>query len=231
MQPLMVPLLVFALGQDTNQAEKAFRAAEKKLAEADTVQITFDSAAKGKGGEMKLKGTVLMAKGNKSRTEMTGEFGGQSMKMTSISDGKKTKTETTMGEKKAKGSVRDTPKNANAMLAGLASRAGFLLGYLTPVSGPGRKPRELDDLFTVSHFSLGKKEKIGERQAQRIDYKLTMVDKKEPVDAQVWLDSETNLPLKRVFTMQDRDKKIQFTETYNIRIGAKIDAKKFVLPK
>lgn len=227
MRLLTLPVLLFAFAQGPNDAEKAFRAAEKKLAEADAVQLDFVSDMKGEKAEVKLKGILLMTKGNKLRMELTGVVGGKDFEMKIISDGEKTKTDK---------AVQDTPKNSNARVARITSQAGFAVGFFVVAfkSSPGKEQPDLDELTSVSGFSFGKKEKIGagERLAQRIDYKLTMSagNKKETVDAQVWLDVETNLPLKRVVNLPGAAKS-QAIEVYGIVLNAKIDPKKFELPK
>ena len=233
---LLLPVFLIAFTQDSNQAEKAFRAAEKKLAEADNAQITVNATMKGGVSQFTMKGTLLLAKGNKARIDFNLDTPGGGFKFTSVSDGAKTKTEMAQGDKGGKESVRDTEKNANATFAGVTSRSGLLAGMImvVGVGGPGKKQPELDDLVSVSDFMLGQKEKIGERQAQRIDYKLTVSagpNNKETIKAQVWLDSETNLPLKRVLNGQKGDEKFEVTETYDIRLNGKIEASKFELPK
>ena len=229
MHLLTLPVLVFAFAQGPNEAEKAFRAAEKKLAEADTVQLDFVSDMKYDGQEVKLKGILLMAKGNKLRMELNGKLAGEAYEETIISDGAKTKI------KKA---VQDTPKNIHAKFARTASQGGFAVGFFVVASSADEEEPRLGET-SVSGFSFGKKEKIGvhERLAQRIDYKLTMTigdqgggKKKETVDAQVWLDADTNLPLKRIVNLPGAAKS-QAIEVYGIVINAKIDPRKFELPK
>ena len=174
----------------------------------------------------------MLFRSNKSSVQTSGF----DSRVITISDGKKTWT---TRNKAGVGWVGDTPKNDNAVLAGAIARGGFISWFPmnTFQDKPRRLPAELDDVI-AANFSFGKKEKIGERQAQRIDYKLTtnFADDrskklKETFAAQVWLDNETNLPVKRVITVQEGDEKTQLTETYDIRINAKIDAKEFELPK
>jgi hypothetical protein len=102
---------------------------------------------------------------------------------------------------------------------------------------PGEKEPGLDDLLNVSDFVLGKKEQVGEREAQVIDYKLVMDNGPPQVTEStiwlgtVWLDTETKLPLKRVLSFKNANESRRVTETYRIRINIKIDEKKFELPK
>jgi outer membrane lipoprotein-sorting protein len=188
--------------------------------------------------EMKFGGTLLLAKGNKARLDMASEIQGQKHKFTLISDGAKVRTGSGV---EAKGTVEDTPKNANAIFAGVATRAGVWdLTQMQPLKLDKVDPKQvkLEDLVTVADFSVGKKEKIRGRQALRIDYKLTLNFRgvKETLDAQLWLDSETNLPLQRTLSgkaLSDKEDEgeIRLTETYDIRVNGKIEASKFQLPK
>jgi outer membrane lipoprotein-sorting protein len=227
MRLVLIPALVFALAQDANQAEKLFRSGEKKVSEADTVHISVDSTLDSSKGKAKLKGTVSLAKGNKARVDLTGEFLDKPFKLLLVSDGTKSKAEISLAKA---GEPKDTPKNFNALIAGGVSRMGVIGSVMMARSNkPGEKEPELDDQFKVSDFTLGKKEKVGGREAQIIDYKITM--ERETINAQVWLDSETKLPLKRVLTVAQGNDRGTITEIYEVRVNGKIDAKKFELPK
>jgi outer membrane lipoprotein-sorting protein len=237
MNSLMISVFLLAVSQDGNQAEKAFRASEKKLSESDTIQISFTCNTNPDRRDIGIgfnKGTILIAKGNKVRFDLIGDVPGQpgqTVKVVSISDGTKMTTQVTKGDDQGKVMVQDSPKTDSAMLAGVVSRAGvFTIGRAA--SGTDQNQRKLDDFITVADFSMGKKEKVGNRQAQRIDYKLTInIGIKETIDAQVWLDSETHMPLKRVLSVKHGEEAVQVTETYDIHINGKIDASKFELPK
>jgi hypothetical protein len=80
-------MILLALGQDSNEAEKLFRAAEKKLAEADSLYITASGDIKYGKEVGKFEGVVMLAKGNKSRVDVTGELAGKPKKMLMGSDG------------------------------------------------------------------------------------------------------------------------------------------------
>jgi hypothetical protein len=229
----ILPVILLALGQNPNEAEKLFRAAEKKLADAETVQINttiaykfITAAGKLKDIEVKRKGIALLAKGNKVRVDLTQpRFPGGPLKPVLMSDGTQSEY--------ANGTIEKTPLNANAILAGGFSRAG-VVGFLSMSKDRDDKTDTLDKLLALSDFSLGKKEMIGGRQAQRIDYKFRFgfsLFQTEKHHAQVWLDSETNLPLKRVISGTFIADPLHVTETYDIRLNSKIDEKMFVLPK
>ena len=160
MHVLMTSVLVLVLAQETNQAERTFRASEKKLAEAKTVQVVFHITLNTSKGKLESKGTLDMAKGNKLRGELSDERGEKPVKMTILSDGRK--TETKVWDSVQKPEVYDTPKNANALMVALIIRAGINTGfsYLT-INPDGEEPPRLEDVIsTVSDFSVGAKEKI-----------------------------------------------------------------------
>ena len=91
-------------------------------------------------------------------------------------------------------------------------------------------------VFRASDFELGKEDNVGTRRAQVITCKLIpkgLGEKKEVSFTEtLWLDLETNLPLKRVFSGDFGGKKIKFTETYDkFVLDPKVDAKVFELGK
>jgi hypothetical protein len=221
-------------GQGINPAEQAFLASAKKLSEADSVQINVDGASKN-DRVLTINGTVLMGAGNKSRLFLTGEAGKRTFKLISICDGVQLSVEWANDDEKGTVCVVPAPKNANSMLAGVISRAGLMPGlYLfIRLEGLQQLPPDLDEMVALSDFSMGKKEKVGDRQCQRIDYKvaITTGTKKEKLFAQVWIDCETHLPLKRILNDKKSDEKPLVLETYEFRLGGKIEAKKFELPK
>jgi outer membrane lipoprotein-sorting protein len=235
MRLLLLPVVLLAFAEDGKEAEKLFRSAEKKLIDADTVQMSFTATAMHDKGKIDCKGTWLAARGNKGRLELKGKFGEQSMSALVISDGTRRKTVSSMGDKEGKSEVEDAPKDFAASVTRVSSRLGVFPAYFLPQAwAEGEKQPDVDDRFKLSGFSLGKKDKVGERQAQIVEYQVTADTgggKGPTLAVQLWLDSETNLPLKRVVTFGKEADKLQITETYEIRLGAPIDKAKFELPK
>ena len=213
MRLAFLPVVLLALVQGENQAEKLFRESEKKLAEMDQVQITVESTLEGTPKKGHLKGTLLLAKGNKASMVVQGNLRGEELKVNLVSNGIKMKMEITglMPQEE-----QDTPKDFNAMFAGSFSRVGVLAGFRSRAQQAGEKEPGLDDLFKVSDFVLGKKEKIGERETQVIDYKLLM-DNRDTAESTIWFDMETKLPLKRVLNSKNNNETLRVTETYQIR--------------
>ena len=102
---------------------------------------------------------------------------------------------------------------------------------LPPVEAANSKER-----FPVSGFRLGPKEKVGEREAQRLEYQLFIkgqngpTGEKLPFPVTVWLDPRTCLPIKRVVTQDVLGVKI--TESYGkLVLDGEVEAKQFELPK
>jgi outer membrane lipoprotein-sorting protein len=222
-----LPAVLFALAPGENQAEMLFRESEKKLAEADQVQITVESALEGTPEKGRAKGTLLLAKGNKASMVVQGNLRGEELKMSFASNGTKMTMEVTMLKPQEE---QHTPKDLNATIAGSFSRIGMLAGFRNRTQQAGEKEPGLDDMYKVSDFVLGKKEKVGEREAQVITYKLVM-DNRDTAESTIWLDTETKLPLKRVLSFKNDNESLRVTETYQIRVNCRIDGKKFELPK
>jgi RNA polymerase sigma factor (sigma-70 family) len=219
--------VTLALAPGENQAEKLFRESEKRLAVADQARITVESNLEGTPEKGRLKGTYLLAKGNKASLIVEGSLSGEKFKMNFVSNGTKMKVEIDVAKPVEE---QDTPKNFNAMFAGTFSRVGMLAGFRARTQQAGEKDPGLDEMFKVSDFVLGKREGVGERQAQIIHYKLVM-DNRDTAETTVWLDLETKLPLKRVLSSQMGNESLRVAETYQIRLNGKIDGKKFELPK
>jgi outer membrane lipoprotein-sorting protein len=236
MRLLLLPVVLLAFAEDGKEAEKLFRAAEKKLLDADTVQMSFTATATHDKGKLEGKGTVLLARGNKARLEMKGTFLGKSGSLLMICDGTRQKTESAEAGKEGKGMVRDAPKDFTTRLTKATTRIGILPSFfLVRAQAEGEKDPDVEDVMKVSDFSLGKKEKVGERQAQIVEYKMTHDaggGRKDTHTVQLWLDSETHLPLKRVVRGGKEGEGFPpITETYDIRLNGPIDKVKFEVPK
>ena len=223
--PLM--LLVLLPGADTDDAEKLFRQMEAKLAKAKTVECTYEAKAEGeKAGRM--SGTLRFAEGNKVRFEVTDELREERVKATLIADGTKM---TAVGEGVPK-EVKDVPKWFSEALAASITRSGLVVVFF--FNGTSEKPDEfkVDEQFRVAEFKLGQKERVGDREAQVVRYLLTVkAVSNEPMSVAVWVDTKTQLPLKRVLTAKLHGKKTTLTETYTkLEVDGKIDPKQFELP-
>jgi outer membrane lipoprotein-sorting protein len=229
---IFLPLLP-VLAQESNEAEKLFRKLEKKLSEAKSLRVALEGTAEGVEdlrGALKYKGTMVLAQGNKARFEMEMEFNGKKHRTTFVSDGTKM-----IGDIAGEGGKlrRDTPKKFFEVTIGFFRHGGPVAGHVFSSSGP---EGETFASFKPSAFKLGQKEKIGQRQAQVIEYKLTLENAPKEAEnlslsEKLWLDAETNLLLKRVFTGKLK-KEFTYTENYSeFTVNLKLDAKLFELPK
>jgi outer membrane lipoprotein-sorting protein len=229
---ILLPLFP-APGQESSEAEKLFRKMEKKLSEAKSLRVVLEGTAEGiedLRGALKYKGTMILAQGNKARFEMEMEIDGKTHRTTFVSDGAKM-----IGDIAEKGKrPRDTPKEFFEVTVGFFKHGGPVAGYVFSSSGPEGKQSFAK--FKPSAFKLGQKEKVGQRQAQVVEYKLTLENgskeaEKLSLSEKLWLDAETNLPLKRIFTGKLK-KEFTYTENYSeFTVNPKLDAKLFELPK
>ncbi|HUE16890.1 MAG TPA: sigma-E factor regulatory protein RseB domain-containing protein [Planctomycetaceae bacterium] len=212
---------------EQNQAEKLFRESEKKLADADQAQITVESTLEGAPGQGSAKGTLLLAKGNKASVVVQGHLRGDEFKASFVSNGTKMKMAVT---KLAAQQEQKTPHDLNAMIVGSFSRLGILAGFRNTTQQPGEEEPGLEDMFKVSDFTMGKKERVAGRDAQVIDYKL-VINNSDTAENTIWIDTETKLLLKRVINSKNGNESIRITETYQICVDGNIDGKSFELPK
>jgi outer membrane lipoprotein-sorting protein len=236
MRMWLAPLLLAAMaGADADKdAEKAFQEMSATLTKAKSFACTFEMKMDTPEGKGSYKGRLAVAQGNKVRIEMKGEGGGKTMDLLVVSDGAKS---VAVDDKKTQ-PIRDTTKNmAKNVLTGMA-RGGIFAPMFLAVEAvaEGEKPGEtnVEEMLKVSDFKLGKKEKVEDKNAQAIEYVLTAasVGSGEKINATVWVDVKTHVPLKRLLTAKIGDKQLTVTETYSkVEVDGKIDEKTFELPK
>jgi outer membrane lipoprotein-sorting protein len=205
-------------------AEQWFQQMEAKLSKAKTVSLSFTSNAESEAEPFKgwkLKGTVAVMAGNKGRLEMNGgKPGGEPFKALSISSGTQTVQD--------RGKPQPAPKVYTSNLLTIVARSGFSLMTMPLPPEPFANPNfDLKEGFSASDFKLGKKEKIGERQTQRVDYVLSVKGNAGKLSASVWIDLKTGVPVKR--RVGEEANKVWITETYEITLDGKVDTKKFEL--
>jgi outer membrane lipoprotein-sorting protein len=228
MRPVLALMLLPALLRADDDAEKRIRAMEKKLDSAKTIQVAFEARAEGLRESGTFKGTLTVTEGNKMHLDGSIDMDGKKVNWKKVSDGTKT-TEEGLDR-----GTHPTPKNLTRDYRNSLTHGGFIMGVFLSSGGDGE---ETWPAFRVSDYELGKPDNVGTRRAQIVACKLTPVAKGEKkVDVSfsesIWLDTETNLPLKRVFTGDFGGKKITFTETYEkFLLDPKIDATLFELPK
>lgn len=194
MKLLLIPVVLAALGQAGGDAEKRFQAMEAKIAKANTVQVTFDSKVESTKANATIKGTLAYGGAGKRRIVADADTKGKVTKIQIVSDGTN-EAVSVNGQAMPAKPARTTEMVRHAVTAMLA-RSGVGL----PLMRQGKQDDKEDPLKTVkvSDFKKGKDEKVGGRQATAIDYKMTMGDEKVTLNCTVWVDTQTNLPLKHV---------------------------------
>jgi outer membrane lipoprotein-sorting protein len=210
-----------------DDAEKRFKTMEEKIAAAKSLQLTFETTVEGLKEGGKLKGTLTLGQDNKMHLDGSLQMTGKGTNWLIVSDG------TRMREIGLDIISEATPKKLTENFRSSLKQGGFVMGiFMSSLDGKGET---LWPVFRASDFALGKKETIGKREAQIILRKLTPSDAKKNDIAfaeTVWIDVETNLPLKRIFAGTVENMKFTFTETYNMfTLDPKIDPKLFVIPK
>lgn len=229
MKLLIIPMLVAVFGQAGDDPAKLMKAMEDKIAQADSIQVNFDAEVKGtKGGDGTAKGSLTLAKGGKVRIEINMGIKDNTFKVVVVSDG--TKAVTAVNGMTVK--TEDTPKTLRPLVTALLTRTGFAGSLVANKQSLDSDKENPLDMVKLSDFKKLKTEKIGDRSAEVIGYKITLKDQTDPITGSVWLDSQTNLPLKRFLRAQIGGDNITVTETYsNFRINPKIEGNPFELPK
>lgn len=237
-QLLMVAAAGLGAGADAREAEKVFRRMEVAVMKATTIDVAFDVTLEGVF-QGTLKGNLVFKTKNKTRLEFNGDFavGGadkKPFKMLMISDGAKMLM-TTLGPN-PEPQISETMKELGEMQKVMMVRSGIAcpIFMLAENIQPGQKPREFnaDEQLKVVAFKFDKDEKVGERAARVLQYNLVNRNFTDPLGVSLWLDAQTNLPLKRVVTVMQSGQAMTLREIYSkITLNGKVDEKGFALPK
>jgi outer membrane lipoprotein-sorting protein len=222
-------LLLVVPGAEPNEAEKLFRQMDAKLMKAKAVECVME--ARTQEGEKRgtVKWRALVAEENKVRMEMDGDLFGMSGRLTIVGDG-------TRGWLVGKGEpkeVKNYPRWMGDSVRASIARSGMMVHFLLTSEGPPDKDFKVDEKMRVTDFKLGEKEVIDKRESQVVQHTLTLkLPKEVQAEVTVWIDTMTQLPLKRVLTATVDGKKVTVTETYTkLELDGKIDPKQFELPK
>ena len=89
-------------------------------------------------------------------------------------------------------------------------RTGFLYTYLTPVDNGAQNSESLSELITLSNSSVEAEESLADKEVTVVAYDFQVRGTSQNVSCRVWIDRHTHLPVKRTFTMLEK----QVTETY-----------------
>jgi outer membrane lipoprotein-sorting protein len=220
---LLAPMLV-----QEDEAERACLGMEKRFLEARTLRFSFAMTVEVDTHEDKLKGTIWLGEGNKARIDVKGTMsGGKPLEMFMVSDGNQMVTKMTGVATQA---PRETPRGTGELIRGTIARAGVFAGLFYGTND--KKEPTLDDLFQLSEYKVGNREKKGVREILVIEEKIKFRGAKEQGMITVWIDSKSFLCDKRVFTINDASHKVRVMEAYEgMAVDGKLDDELFVLPK
>jgi Predicted periplasmic protein (DUF2092) len=229
-------LMLVVPSAEPNEAEQLFHAMESKVLKAKTVDCCYEVEIVG-DTTFTRKGMILLGEAHNLRFDMSGEFGGdfggKYEQFTFIWDGTKKKS---IREGFRLLLAAETPKWLGEAVRAGAARGGIVFvmtAVMIAYSSAADKGFTGDEL-QVGEFKLGNKEMVNKHPAQIVQYTLIVrtKDDKGTAEVSVWIDTKTQLPLKRVLTVGEGDKKATFTETFSkLTINEKMDPKQFELPR
>jgi hypothetical protein len=117
------------------------------------------------------------------------------------------------------------------LLPAMIARAGLAAVLMAIRSADPNKQEDfdLDKDAAIKNFKFGAKEMVDQRNAQVVEYEIDLKGKK--AKASVWIDTKTQLPLKRVLMLEEMGQNVTITETYSTFIvDGKLDPKLFEIP-
>jgi hypothetical protein len=173
-------------------------------------------------GVFSTEGALFLGEENRARLEIYEATKERPLRQLWVSNGTRWSMQSDVN---AQPHLQSTPGNLNRAILTWLARLG-LLATQGPVPVTDEK-----DLFTVSSFKLGNREKIGERETQRLEYQLSIKGQDAPFSFTLWLDLKTGLPVKRTAGTEAPPGTF-VTETYlKLKLDEKVDPKKFELPR
>ena len=208
------------LPQEKNEAEELYKKMEAKILEAKTIQVKVKGTLD--DGKIEVTADVLAGEANRGRIDVEMKAGGSTRSFGSISDGKSMQTTAAEGMKMA---PAETPEKFGVLIRKTLANFGGLTA--SEAFSPGQAKADPATVYKVSDFVLGPKGKVGEIEAQMVQYKVA-TKYETGITMMVWIDPKTNLPLKRSIVTRTKSGE----ETYpEVKIDEKIDPAKFELPK
>lgn len=221
MAALLLIAIALILPQEKNEAEALFKKVEEKLVNAKTVRLKLSGEIQ--PVKMTLAGEMVLGEESRLRAELEGKMGDKAVKAALVSDGRRLRLESS---DKPAPLVLDVPVTLGRLSRICLARGGFF-GVTDILDNQKSLQADADDLVSVSDFKLWVKEKVGDREAQSVQYKLVQKGF-APAEATLWIDIETHLPLKRVIKKGG----MTLSELYSeVKLDEKFDAARFELPK
>jgi outer membrane lipoprotein-sorting protein len=203
------------------EAEKLYRAMEKKILAAKSLALEFNSQVTVDDKKFTVKGTIYVAAGNKTRLELESElFGLGKTLIVTNGESRYAKVGALVFDK------GPFPPKGEVLLALIArfSANNAAMEKKIAVS-------DLDKDFPVKNFKLGVKEMVGKREAQVVQYQIQYKKSGDLAEVSVWIDTKTQLPLKRTVAGKDKKTIGDLAETYSVfTVDSKLDGKLFDIP-
>jgi outer membrane lipoprotein-sorting protein len=215
---LLLPLSAVQ-AQDAAAAQKLYEAMEQKLAKAKACRFDFEID----GLFTKLKGTLLLSSGNRLKLTFAGLDGNDKVRNTIVSDGEKLATQYDLDGHSETVTTAADEKLVDRTI-GWLTKSGAFVAASNIVDSEHRNAA----IMKLSGFKMAGKEKVGGREANVVEYQFLVGKEMLPSTCKLWLDAQTNLPVKRIVEIS----KFRVVETYsNWELDPKLPDDTFTLPK
>ena len=181
---------------------------ESRLLEAPSIRLRYDIRAEG-ALEAHLRGQLVLRK-DSLELDGSGPFGGSSLEVSLVSDGKNMQG----GTRARPFDISTPPALREAMVVGLI-RMGLLhnLARLTAGSPPDHANGGVDEWVVVSEVQRGEPEDVGGVRAVPLSFEIT-VSGIPSASATLWLAKDTGLPIRRIQTVRFGSDTMDVVERY-----------------
>lgn len=209
--------------------EERFRDLERRLLAADGLRIESRLVAEG-AFEAELQGTLDLAPGGLARSEFIGSFGGRTVELTFVSDGRET-----FGRNGAEEFRGETgPELAASFIVGM-TRMGLLHNQARLVGGspPDHAGGGVEEWVVVGDFAAHGAPDAPDAPDASGAIRFAIRVAGEPAgEATLWLDPRTGLPTRREQTVVFGEQEMRVTETYAlVRLDPPERARTFEVPR
>jgi len=208
--PLVAALLAPLAPVQDKDAEDAYREFEKKLTSVKAFRVNIDIQSEEQ--KVKVKGEMTVAPGNKLKIVFSGTQGDMPISASLLSDGKTVAMKFASGDK---GETKSEPTHADMQefLLGFFAKTGLLVGM---DKGTRPMPEFNPNKLTLTNFKMVGKEKVGDRETRIIQFNITVPNEKDQPTCKLWLDTQSQMPLKRQLEVEVNGKVIfRVTELYS----------------
>jgi outer membrane lipoprotein-sorting protein len=205
-----------------NEAEKLFRQMEKTVRAAKTLQVQFEAKIHIKGQEGTIKGSAVLAEDDRVAIKADVHFEGKDGAFVLVSDGSKLYVKQSTNPLTE---VKEMPKDLGLYLRAAWARVGTFAGVEEIVRG--KDAPNVDEVFRVSDFKLGTREKGKDTETQIVTYNVALKTK-DRANVKVWIETRSHLPVKLEIRVEAAGFGVEVSETYSeYLVDGKIDAKLF----